>query len=105
MALTKRQMEVAELIAAGKTNQAIAAESGLSARTVETYIHNIIQAISPPDESQPRVYIALWYLRESGQLRPLRIGGVDRVVRIWEMPHPLESPEMAEGLMLMMMAA
>jgi LuxR family transcriptional regulator, maltose regulon positive regulatory protein len=44
-ALTRRELDVARLIAAGKSNQEIAAELVLSVRTVERHISNIYQKL------------------------------------------------------------
>ena len=103
--LTPRQTQVIKLIVAGRSNRAIAAELGVTYRTVEGYVRDLIQIAGPRPGSHVRVYLVIWYLKECGALRPLQIGDVDRVVRVWEMPHPLESPAMAAGLMQMMEAA
>jgi DNA-binding NarL/FixJ family response regulator len=44
--LTQRELEVLRLVASGKTNRAIAAELGLSEKTVDRHVSNIFVKIS-----------------------------------------------------------
>ncbi|HVF53739.1 MAG TPA: LuxR C-terminal-related transcriptional regulator [Actinomycetota bacterium] len=59
-ALTRRQHEVVELIAAGHTNREIAAELVISEHTAERHVENILKALN----LNSRLQIATWYLRE-----------------------------------------
>jgi DNA-binding NarL/FixJ family response regulator len=62
--LTDRQLEVAALIAAGSTNRQIARTLGISEKTVEVHIHNIMERLHTPS----RAGIAAWAV--SHGLRP-----------------------------------
>jgi predicted ATPase/DNA-binding CsgD family transcriptional regulator len=57
--LTRRECEVAELIAQGKTNRAIAAELVLSERTVDAHVEHIRAKVGV----RTRTQIATWLLR------------------------------------------
>ena len=63
--LTERERDVLELIAEGRSNQAIGARLHLSPKTVETHIHQIFQkldlAVDP--DSHRRVLAVLAFLR------------------------------------------
>src|SRR4029453_10611480 len=50
--LTRRESEVAELVARGLTNREIAAQLYLSARTVETHVANILTKLSLTTRTQ-----------------------------------------------------
>jgi DNA-binding NarL/FixJ family response regulator len=63
--LTERERDVLELIAEGRSNQAIGARLHLSPKTVETHIHQIFQKlnlVADPD-SHRRVLAVLAFLR------------------------------------------
>ena len=64
-ALTDREREVLELIAEGRSNQAIAAKLFLSPKTVETHIRQIFQKLelSGSPDSHRRVLAVLAFLR------------------------------------------
>jgi DNA-binding NarL/FixJ family response regulator len=51
-ALSKREMEVAALVSAGRTNQQIAHALGLSQKTVETYLARIFRKLGICSRSQ-----------------------------------------------------
>jgi non-specific serine/threonine protein kinase len=59
-ALTRRQHEVVELLAAGHTNREIAAELVISEHTAERHVENILKALN----LNSRLQIATWYLGE-----------------------------------------
>jgi DNA-binding NarL/FixJ family response regulator len=63
--LTEREREVLELIAEGRSNQAIGARLHLSPKTVETHIHQIFQklALFADPDSHRRVLAVLAFLR------------------------------------------
>jgi DNA-binding NarL/FixJ family response regulator len=46
MALSRRERQVAELVAAGHTSRAIGAELELSAKTIENYLARIFKKLS-----------------------------------------------------------
>ena len=49
--LSRREREVADLVAEGHTNRQIAAALYLSERTIETYLHNIFAKLGVPTRS------------------------------------------------------
>jgi len=55
--MTKREMEIVKLIADGSTNKEIAQELSLSAYTVKSHVHNILEKLS----LHTRVHIARYY--------------------------------------------
>lgn len=55
--MTKREMEIVKLIADGFTNKEIAQELSLSAYTVKSHVHNILEKLS----LHTRVHIAKFY--------------------------------------------
>jgi predicted ATPase/DNA-binding CsgD family transcriptional regulator len=56
--LTQRQLEVAELVARGLTNRAIAERLGISGYTVETHVRNILERL----DATSRTQVASWWL-------------------------------------------
>jgi DNA-binding CsgD family transcriptional regulator len=62
--LTAREREVASLIAEGRSNRAIADRLGVSERTVETHVRNVMTKLGLANRTQ----IAAWTLRAG--LRP-----------------------------------
>jgi DNA-binding CsgD family transcriptional regulator len=54
--LTARELEVLRLVAAGKTNKAIAAELVLSERTVDRHVSNILAKVGAPSRSAATAY-------------------------------------------------
>jgi non-specific serine/threonine protein kinase len=60
-ALTDRQLEVAELVAAGRTNRQIARELGISERTAELHVRNAMQRLG----AQNRAGVAAWVASRS----------------------------------------
>ena len=69
-ALTAREREVMELVAAGLTNDEIAARLVLSPATAKTHVSRILTKLDVRDRSQ---LVILAY--ESGMVRPGRLGG------------------------------
>jgi DNA-binding CsgD family transcriptional regulator len=65
--LTDRELEVARLVAVGRTNQEIRAELFLSLSTVKTHLTNIQSKLGVRN----RVEIAAWAW-ENGAVRPPR---------------------------------
>ena len=68
MKLTRRQMDVARLVAEGQTTQGIMATLFIVQRTAEHHLNAIYARLKPPARMDKRVYVALWYLRQSGRL-------------------------------------
>jgi DNA-binding NarL/FixJ family response regulator len=68
--LTRREHEVLELIAAGRTNTAIAEELVIGTAAVEKHVANIFMKLHLPDTGRDhrRVLAALWYVRATGGL-------------------------------------
>ena len=66
-ALSQREREVLELMAEGRSNQAIAERLFLSPKTVETYVRNIFRKlnIAETPEDHRRVLAVLSYLRQA----------------------------------------
>ena len=64
--LTSRQWEVAELVAAGKTNRQISRKLGISEKTTEIHVHNIMERLN----ATSRAGIAAWTARRSLQRTP-----------------------------------
>jgi DNA-binding NarL/FixJ family response regulator len=58
--LTPRELEILQLVLAGKTNRAIASEIYISARTVEFHLENIYTKIGV----RTRLMAGLWALRQ-----------------------------------------
>jgi DNA-binding NarL/FixJ family response regulator len=54
--LSPREMEVLRLVAAGRTNQAIAAELFLSTRTVDRHVSNILAKLGVPSRTAAAAY-------------------------------------------------
>jgi DNA-binding NarL/FixJ family response regulator len=61
MNLSPRYKKIAQLVAKGMPNKAIADTTGLSLRTVETYINQAAERI--PGESWPRHKLTIWFLK------------------------------------------
>lgn len=57
--LTRRELEVVQLIAQGESNKTAAAKLNLSERTVKTHVSNILRKLNLPD----RTAIAVWYTK------------------------------------------
>ena len=54
--LTAREVEVLRLVAAGRSNRAIAAALSLSVRTVERHIANILRKIDAHSKAEATAY-------------------------------------------------
>ena len=50
-ALSRRELEVLQLLAEGLTNQQVGARLGLSARTVKTHVQNLLVKLDVPDRT------------------------------------------------------
>ena len=57
--LTRREIEILSMIAAGATNEQIANELFISRNTVRTHIYNIFKKINVPN----RLQAALWAVK------------------------------------------
>jgi DNA-binding CsgD family transcriptional regulator len=62
--LTAREREIAELVAAGLSNAAIAARMTLSERTVENHVSHILRKLG----GSSRVSVAAWYASQQARL-------------------------------------
>ena len=56
MALTRRELEVADLVAQGLTNREIASRLFVSERTAQNHVQHILDKLALPNRSQ----IAVW---------------------------------------------
>jgi DNA-binding NarL/FixJ family response regulator len=65
--LSPRELEVLELMAAGRTNQSIAGELSVSPHTIGTHVKHIFRklGLAPTDLLDRRVSAVLAYLREN----------------------------------------
>jgi DNA-binding NarL/FixJ family response regulator len=54
--LTPRELQVLRLIAAGKTNKAIATELFLSERTIDRHVSNILTKLNVPSRAAATAY-------------------------------------------------
>jgi DNA-binding NarL/FixJ family response regulator len=60
MTLSKREVEIAELVAQGLSNKEIATRAFLSERTIETHVSNILDKLGV----NSRVEISSWVVHE-----------------------------------------
>lgn len=67
--LTPREMEILQLIIAGKTNKAIASEIYVSEKTVEFHLENIYTKIG----MRTRLMAGIWALKQGLQDEPREI--------------------------------
>jgi non-specific serine/threonine protein kinase len=58
--LTRRELEVVHLVAAGATNREVAASLVISYQTVKTHLHHILAKLG----FESRVELAAWYARQ-----------------------------------------
>jgi non-specific serine/threonine protein kinase len=58
--LTRRELEVVHLVAAGATNREVAATLVISYQTVKTHLHHILAKLG----FESRVELAAWYVRQ-----------------------------------------
>ena len=67
--LTSREIEILELVLAGRTNKAIAAEFWITEKTVEFHLHNIYSKIGV----RTRVMAGIWALQQgrAGETREI----------------------------------
>ena len=66
--LTPRQLQVLRLLAQGATNNAIAAELGISSNSVVNHLSAVYSALDIPEDCNTRVMATLDYLTATGQL-------------------------------------
>jgi predicted ATPase/DNA-binding NarL/FixJ family response regulator len=64
--LTRRERDIALLVARGLTNRQISAEVVLSERTVEAHVRNILQKLSLPS----RTHLAVWVIEQRLSAEP-----------------------------------
>ena len=67
--LTPRELEIIQLVLAGKTNKAIAGEVRISPRTVEFHLDNIYAKTG----TRTRLMAGLWALQHGIQVEPREI--------------------------------
>ena len=67
--LTPRELEILQLVLAGKTNKAIAHEVRISRRTVEFHLDNIYAKTGV----RTRLMVALWAIQHGIQVEPVEI--------------------------------
>lgn len=60
-ALTDRQLEVAALVARGRSNKAIGRTLGISEHTVNAHVQAICKALGRDDGTRPRDFVADWW--------------------------------------------
>jgi len=60
--LTRREAQVADLVAGGRTNRQIARALTISEKTVEVHVHNVIAKLG----AQSRTEVATWVVAEQG---------------------------------------
>ena len=69
MDLTPREIEILQLVLAGRTNKAIAAELGITEKTVEFHLDNIYNKVGV----RTRVMVGIWALRQDIAAEPREI--------------------------------
>ena len=69
--LTPRELEILQLIIAGKSNKKIAGEIGISAKTVEFHLDNMYKKIGV----RTRLMAGAWAIRQGLSIETERISG------------------------------
>ena len=64
--LTPRELEILQLVIAGKTNKAIAKEIYISAKTVEFHLENIYRKLG----ARTRLMAGMWALQNGMKTEP-----------------------------------
>lgn len=59
--LTDRQLEIAALVAQGKSSKSIGHSLGISSNTVNAHVQKICQALGRDDNVRPRDFVARWW--------------------------------------------
>jgi DNA-binding NarL/FixJ family response regulator len=67
--LTHRELQILQLVIAGKTNKAIASEIRISAKTVEFHLDNIYSKIG----ARTRLLAGIWAMRHGIEAEPREI--------------------------------
>jgi DNA-binding NarL/FixJ family response regulator len=67
--LTSRELEILQLVIAGKTNKAIASELDISEKTVEFHLDNIYSKIG----ARTRLMASVWALQHGIEAEPREI--------------------------------
>ena len=67
--LTPRELEILQLVIAGKTNKAIANEIYISTKTVEFHLDNIYRKLGV----QTRISAGIWAIRNGMETKPREI--------------------------------
>ena len=67
--LTSRELEILQLVMAGKTNKAIASEMYISERTVEFHLDNIYNKIG----ARTRLMACIWAIQHGMEIKPVEI--------------------------------
>lgn len=60
-ALTDRQLEVAALVAQGKSSKSIGHSLGISSNTVNAHVQAICRALGRDENTRPRDFVARWW--------------------------------------------
>lgn len=69
--LTRRELEILQLVLAGKTNKAIASEMFISEKTVEFHLDNIYRKVGV----QTRMMAGVWALQQGLEVEVVRKRG------------------------------
>ena len=67
--LTRREMEILQLVILGKTNKAIAIAMYITERTVEFHLDNIYNKIG----ARTRLMACIWAIQQGMEIKPVEI--------------------------------
>ncbi len=66
--LSNREIQVLRLLAAGNSNRVIAGDLNIANKTVNNHMNNILTKVDIPSWAVHRVYLSLWYSKNSDRL-------------------------------------